>query len=372
MRSRSGQAFAFVLLVMLSGTHAARAQTPPSVQVRVATGGCYVRLSASPDPQRREFTVRINNSDVGKTIVLAAGQSEASVILDGPLPARDELTVHLGTTRHATTERLPAPAADDPACPQPLRLSDGRDGFSASFYIGGAVDNFAPSQVGNYVEDPTLPNKTRWIGGIDFEYRLFGRADRDLQLWISGQTLHGVRTADLDCADPHAPAICRQDPVSVGEASSTLRYILKNATSLEAFVAPRLELYTFNRESENAAAKLYIATRFGLMGLSDAPKSFAAHHLSVGLASISGAFEGSALEIGWGSNDLFERPPGRSRYYRMKLDALLSMDIIPELVKNVTGSPRPFIQFYLDNDVRGPGADSIQTFFGLDFHLGRR
>src|SRR5215218_8516578 len=118
MHSRVGQVSGFMLLVMLAGTQASGAQTPAGVQVRVATGGCSVRLTAAPDPQPREFSVRVNNTEV-KTITLAAGRSEASVLLDGPLPSRDELTVHHGTMRYATTERLPAPAADDPACAQP-------------------------------------------------------------------------------------------------------------------------------------------------------------------------------------------------------------------------------------------------------------
>ena len=361
-------AFAGVLSMAVT----AQGQPPGAVQVQAATGGCQVRVIAGAAATApREFVVRLNNYDV-KTLTIEAGRTEGSVTLDGPLDVSETITVREGQTDYPTTERLPKPATGSARCPSATAGSDGRDGFGASFYIGGAVDNFAPSQVGNYVEDPTLPNKTRWIGGIDFEYRVGDRADRDVQLWIAGQTLHGVRTADVNCTAAHAPPICKNDPVSLGEAGSTLRYILKNATSLEAFIAPRLELYTFNRNSENAAAKLYVATRFGLIGLSDAPKSFAAHHFSVGLTSLNGSFDGSALEIGWGSNDLFERPPGRSRYYRMKLDALLSMDIIPEIIKNATGSPRPFIQFYLDNDVRGPGADSIQTFFGLDFKLGRR
>jgi hypothetical protein len=349
----------------------ASARSAAPVQVRVANGSCRVRIVTAAEPtMAREFEVRVNTVSV-RRVTLEAGQTEAVAVLNVPVTGTDEISVRRGADVFVTTERLLAPPEGEKQCAPAPRVSDARDGFSASFYIGGAVDNFAPSRLGDYVEDPTVPNKTRMIGGIDFEYRLFGSNTADVQIWIQGETLHGVKTADVNCAEPHAPPTCNGDPVSLGEAGSTLRYIIKHASSLEAFITPRLELYTFNRNSENAAAKLYVSTRFGMIGLSDAPKSFPAHHFGLGIASIRGNYDGSAIEIGWGSNDLFE-PPGRSRYYRFKLDALLSMDIIPDLIKNVTGSPRPFIQFYLDNDIRGPGADSIQTFFGLDFNLRGR
>lgn len=356
----------------------ARAQgaSRETLRVRVANGGCRVTLTASADPNApREYEIRVNTIPV-RRVTLPAGQTEVIATLDAPVTGTDEISVRRGDEVFPTTERRSVPPAGEPPCGPATAdaVRDERDGFDASFYVGAAVDNFAPSRLGNYVEDPTIPNKTRWVAGVDFAYRLYAAKTNDVQLWLLGETLHGVRTADVNCADAHAPPICNNPPVSLGEAGSTLRYILKNASSLEAFITPRLELHTFNRDSDDAAAKLYLSSRFGLIGLSDAPKSFAAHHFGIGLASIRGRFDGSTLEIGWGTNDLFERPAGRSRYYRFKIDALLSVDIavLPGLLANVVGSPRPFIEFYLDNDLRGPGADSVQTFFGLDFGLGRR
>lgn len=365
-----------LLLLVALGAVPLEAQAPPTgVQLKVTNGSCRVVLVMPADPAKpREVEIRVDNL-VAARVTVPAGGNEAVATLNDRVTGTHEVTaVHAGQV-FAATERSTLAAGAGHGCERPAvkAAADDRDGFSASFYIGAAVDNFAPSRLGNYVEDPTIPNKTRWITGIDFAYRLFGRDDGDVQFWLLGETLHGVRTADVDCSAAHAPTICQNDPVSLGEAGATLRYIIKNASSLEAFISPRLELFTFNRDSEVAAAKLYVSTRFGMIGLSDAPKSFAAHHFGVGLASMKGPFEGSALEIGKGCNDLFERPQGRGRYYRWKLDALLSVDVdlLPDLLTNVIGSPRPFIQFYLDNDIRGPGADSVQTFFGLDFRLGR-
>lgn len=343
-------------------------QSPLSA--RAAVGGCFVTVTAvEPATIDRTVTVRVNTGFDSLTLNLRAGEKTATLPLGGPLTDVDVVSVKHGGA-DVPFVLNPHVSPSDPKCPKASSaFADDRDGFVASAYVGRAVDNFAPSSVGRYVEDPTVTNKSRFIGGVDFEFRVFGQG-RDVQLWLVGETLHGVRTADVNCTDVDpAPPICNTR--SNGES---LRYLIENASSLEAFITPRLELLTLNRNSA-FAAKFYLAPRFGLIGLSDAPRSFRAHHFGAGLISIAGVFEGSTLEVGWGRTDLFPVDDGRSPWHRFKLDALLSFDILPDLkdsanpLKRAAGSMRPFLQFYLDNDLQGPGADSIQSFFGIDFDV---
>jgi hypothetical protein len=356
--------------VGFSATAAAAQTTKLDLSIEAKIGDCavYVSLKPATPVPAAPLIVQINKGDLA-TLVATGSPMVFKTI--GRL--RAGMVVRAGFDRENWTAAEVEPGGTGRECADEAEDEDTRDLFEASAYTGWAVDNFAPSIIASYVDDPRLPNKTRWIGGVDFAFHILGR--RNLQLWISGETLHGVRTADVNCSDPHPAPACGADPADPSpDVKENLRYILKNATSLEAFISPRLEFLTVNAGS-TVPARAYVTARFGVVALSGASTMFPAHHYGIGLLASDGPFEGSALEIGWGRTDLFEGEPGRSKWHRFKMDALLCFDIAPGLKDRVNpaarlvGSIRPFIQFYLDNDIRGPGADSAQTFFGIDFDL---
>jgi hypothetical protein len=100
------------------------------------------------------------------------------------------------------------------------------------------------------------------IGGVDFEFRTIGSASRDLQLWIAGQALYGVRSSEVDCTTPeNRPAVCtsiKDDLANQGALiGDKFIYALEHATSFEAYLAPRLELWTLQRNTI-FPAKLYV------------------------------------------------------------------------------------------------------------------
>ena len=115
---------------------------------------------------------------------------------------------------------------------------DTRSPFTASGYVGYALDNFAPGSVGGYDADALGgQSRKRYVAGVDFEFRVAGQGDR--QLWIFGETLNGVRSADVECEDEQSAAVC--GPLLENHAEQ-FRYILEQATSKESFVGVRVEL----------------------------------------------------------------------------------------------------------------------------------
>ena len=77
---------------------------------------------------------------------------------------------------------------------------DKRTAFIASVYLGEVIDTFAADEVLKYL-NPEDANERRFrtVGGVDFQYRLTGKADSGRQLWVFGETVHGVRSRDVDC-----------------------------------------------------------------------------------------------------------------------------------------------------------------------------
>jgi hypothetical protein len=245
---------------------------------------------------------------------------------------------------------------------------DGPAPFQASAYVGVVYDNFAPPALAGYKTDTEGgTSKARFIGGIDFEMRAIGTGDGHFQLWITGQTLHGVRSADVDCSTDASgrPPVCDTLTADPQSASKRLLYTFEHATSLEAYLAPRFEFLTLQRGT-TFPSKLYATVRFGVLMLTDqGSKAFDVHHAGLGLRAPVGPFRGSYLELGWGKSDMFVSTPGRNKYHRFKIDAQLSFPIVSTSPR----VPRAFVQLYSDFDPIGESADSIQTFVGLDFDI---
>jgi hypothetical protein len=247
--------------------------------------------------------------------------------------------------------------------------SDDREPFRASGYLGFAFDNFAPSEVGNY-KNPGEggASQKRFIGGVNFEFRV-GNSERQVQFWMAGETLHGVRSADVDCRNPEQrPPVCE---TLTANPSESFLYILEHASTMEAYIAPRLELFTLQKGS-SFPSKFYVGARFGVMMLNDSPQASDAFHVGAGLLALSRAFDGSYLEVGWGKTDAFAAPPGQTKWRRLKIDGLLSFPFVKAFTDRteiLEKAPRAFIQLYSDFDPFGAAADSMQTFIGLEFDL---
>ena len=381
-RLKQQAAFAIVATLVWSGSaRVAAEQSSGQAELTlspVANGDCSLTVSVRTAAASSAFEVQIGKNPL-TTRTLEAPAQDLVILLRAPLREGDEVRARIAA--HDWVSAIAAPSTKsvtecglEPASRKVMfkpRASDGREPFEASMYTGWAVDNFAPNSIANYPSGSTVTNKTQWVGGIDFDFRL-DRGDRDFQVWLAGETLHGVRTADVDCGNPDNKTLCTGlgalDPKNAG---SNFNFIVKHASSLEAYVSPRVELYTLHRGSASAA-KVYAGARFGVLGLAEGLKLFNAHHVGGGLLMVGGPFEGSSIEVGIGRSELFAAPDRGRRWNRLKIDSLLSWDLVPGWRDKVNpfmkaaGSTGMFIELYVDDNPGGHDAKSIQTFFGIN------
>jgi hypothetical protein len=255
---------------------------------------------------------------------------------------------------------VPRSAAALPQAAPAVSSPDGRDRtFIATAYTGLSVDTFAADSLARYLNpDESSREHARLVAGVDFAYRAIGSRGGTKQLWLFGQTMHGVRSADVNCADDATLAVCRPyyDSGSVGQR---FLYILRNATSLESVGGVRYE-FARVQPGDVDEARLYLKAQAGFLTVERSGGDVVdLHQIALGLLAVSGTFEGSYLEAGWGKTDLFDERRAR----RLKVTGLLSFD-------RAQGRVRPFIELTVDSDL-GRGADSIQTYLGMDFDLHR-
>ena len=385
-----------VACLLLAGSTSARAQTAPqaaTLPAEVAAGACafVVTLREAPGPAT---VVQVDLNKLTLPATFAAEAQTVTVELTGPLQEGDVVRVR----------RVDAPArsdawddtrtvtagdgSDECEAPSSEPAADDRDAFSASFYTGYAFDNFAPGAVGGYPPDAgDGAERKRYVVGTDFEFHVAGDGDR--QLWIFGETVNGVRAADVACIGDTPPAVCGSLMDNPGDQ---FRYVLENASSKEAFFGARLELARLNADTD-FSTRFYVTGQLGVMMLTGtvagalaetgAPdmvtsqEAYSAHHIGAGLLVDSGHFDGSYFEVGWGRTDLFsnfelledgetfiELNPWR----RVKIDAHLSFPLRKDQSDRW---PRPFLQLFADFDPTDKTADSIQTFIGIDFDLAQ-
>jgi hypothetical protein len=160
----------------------------------------------------------------------------------------------------------------------------------------------------------------------------------------------------VDCtAEENKPPIC-DDALSTGK----IRAVLAEATSIEAYLAPRVDLWRAQKNG-STHAQLYFSPRFGFIALADAPRVYQNFHVGVGLMAEDSVFEGSVFEIGWGNNELLS---GKA-WKRLKIDGYLSVNL--DKVPWFGDKGNFFIQMFIDNDLGESSADSIQTFMGFNF-----
>jgi hypothetical protein len=247
-------------------------------------------------------------------------------------------------------------------------ILDCRGTFEASTYLGLAIDTFASGDTRKYL-NPNAPSGPleRMVGGIDFGYRLVGQPllrSEVLhwawanQLWVYGETVHGVRSSDIDCSKNPTFLTCQTALAIPGRAADQILYTFRNATSLEGFAGLRYEFLTLQPRSLSPA-NLYVKAQAGFLTVSGtAGAAKAVHHVGLGAVATKGGFQDSYLEFGFGRNDLF----AEHRLSRWKVDAYLS--------KALSNGVSFFVQMTVDTDI-GPGADSIQSFLGFNFDLKR-
>jgi hypothetical protein len=377
---RVGVNLRWLILLALVGTigttKAAAAQPAapgPHPEGPIRAGDCRVTVVIGKTGGAGDVEISVNGLFRRRQSI--DGRERVTIALNGPLAAQDQVRARVVAPNAVSDFSEPLIVAASDQAPQrcgaaqaALLTGDGRQPFWASGYIGGAIDNFAPAEVGGYVNPGAGgASDMRFVAGVDFQFRMFGRPDSRMQLWLGGETLHGVRSADVNCTGEPRPPVCQslgQDP------SKQFLFILQHASSLEAYIAPRLEFATL-QQGTAFPSKLYVTMRFGVMMLDDqVHDSFDTHHFGVGLLSTAGEFEGSYLEVGWGRSDLFLTLPGASRWRRLKIDGLVSFPF-PGLNKIWETGPNAFLQLYSDFDPAGGSSDSVQTFFGLDFDLDK-
>jgi hypothetical protein len=226
----------------------------------------------------------------------------------------------------------------------------------ASMFVGVVSDAIGLGTATDYANPDDVSMKYRWLLGVATDYRLVGSVDSRVQLWLNAQTIHGMRTADISCASSRAAAC------SDVAGKTATRVVLANASSLEAYVSPRLDFLPIGRASSTPVS-LYTTARIGFMALAGAPSVFSSVSLAGGYTAINGKFAGSYTEIGYGKNELYS-----STWSRIRLDSMLSVSL--EDFGGVAFGPRLFLEVMVDRDVRG-GADNVRTFIGYGIDITR-
>ncbi len=252
------------------------------------------------------------------------------------------------------------PAGMPPA--EPGVVGDTREDFEATAYVGIAIDTFAAQEIRNYLNpEANGVQRERSLFGFDFAYRLWSEdeSDQGSQVWVYGETVHGVRSEDIDCKTaPNLPS-CKSTIAGFGAAiPESALFMLRNASSLEAFVGGRYEFHGLNLAGRNPA-RVYVKGQLGFLTLAGSDGDAKdIHHVALGATAVGGPRSGSYLEVGFGRTDLFLV----NRNRRFKINGYLQ--------QAVGGGVSLFAELLADVD-GGSGADAIQSYFGLSFDVGQ-
>lgn len=240
---------------------------------------------------------------------------------------------------------------------------DGREDLEASGYVGVAIDTFAAQELNRYLnQEDSGGLRERSVVGVDFAYRLTGEKGDSHQLWLYAETVHGTRSADIDCsANPDFPT-CRPYQGQI-DPSGEFLFILRNASSLEGFAGLRWEIAALHPGGSHPA-RLYLKAQAGFLSVAGVGGDVVeVSHGGAGLYIVDGDYRDSYFEIGFGKTDLFQDRSG----HRWKLDGLLSFPWRLGRKRAI----HAFLQMTVDTDL-GSGADSVQSYVGFDFHFVRK
>ena len=361
------------VVAVWSGASIAGAQTGIELLAPI-DGDCDVRVRVPSDADIRDLALFIDGVMVTTKTARRRGDV-ARMPLTDPLRENDVITVQLSTTVATPPARVQQARQQDvpprTSC-APRRYKDDRGVFEASGYVGTAFDNFSPGATRNYIGSPPASDTdSRWLAGVETQYRLIGSQGKTFQIWLGSYTLHGVRSADIDCRMTPSSPLC-QPSNSTNQLDQFLA-VIEHASSLEAHFDTRVEFWTFQKESE-MSIKAFALARFGFVDVAGAPKVFNSDALGVGIAAPSGPFRNSNAIVAWGRSEQFQSDP---RWNRLKISGNLVFDVVPNLTdtlefwKRLAGSPRAFIAITVDRNPGGGSPDSVITYVGVDFDLRR-
>jgi hypothetical protein len=259
-------------------------------------------------------------------------------------------------------------------CNADNQKTDDRGTFDASFYVGLGIDSFAGDETLKYI-NPGASGQIfeRGVGGFDFAYRLTGGWDtvckpettrntvwRAKEVWVYGETVHGVRSADVNCTQHSDLPVCQQGLSVTQNPGNQLYFMLRNATTLEGFAGFRWEFLGLQQQS-SAPANLYLKAQAGFLSVAGTKGSaLDLHHIGLGAITTKGEFQNSYLELGYGRSDLF----ATARRKRLKIDGYLEAKLPGVLQDRVS----LFTQLFVDTDL-GKGSDAIQSYIGFTFDL---
>jgi hypothetical protein len=254
---------------------------------------------------------------------------------------------------------------------------DERGVFDASFYVGLSIDTFAGDETLHYL-NPQDAGQTheRAVGGFDFAYRLIGneklsppkdnqRWQRLTNIWVIGETVHGVRSADVNCSTQGTDSpLCAKTLTPPTNPGNQLFSIIRSATSLEGYGGIRWEFLGLQQQSDTPA-NVYLKAQAGFLDIAAQNGSaLALHDVALGAIATKGSYVGSYLEVGWGRSDTFAKNHGRK-----KIDAYLERKIDWLKINNDAWMSF-FAQITVDTDL-GRGSDAIQSYIGFNFDLKR-
>src|SRR5215468_8559412 len=115
----------------------------------------------------------------------------------------------------------------DPKASGEVRSCDQRDGTTITAYAGLAVDSFAAANLKRYLNPQESGEQhLRGVGGFDFAYRIGepnsnAKSHRANSLWLYGETIHGVRSSDVDCQENENLPVCK-DALASAKLNGTL------------------------------------------------------------------------------------------------------------------------------------------------------
>ena len=139
----------------------------------------------------------------------------------------------------------------------PVLAQDDRKDLSVSVFTGFSIDSFAAKDLHDYLNpDASGDVQEQLVAGFNFQYRLTGTTDNRPKLWLYGESVHGVRSGDVDCAVDANSEICQnldfQTPAT-GSGLPSLA-IFRKSTSFEGLTGPALRVrpVRFGRESQPA------------------------------------------------------------------------------------------------------------------------
>ena len=270
----------------------ARAEETPQESSADGQGGGGSNETASKD---KSGLPSVDSVNVPTTVITgnAAKDSEVKITADGKaigkVKADKNGNFTLSTVKVRDQDSIVA--ADSVGASKPVKASaakdcekdnlqyDCRSTFEATFYTGLSIDTFAADEFSKYhnFEDASKP-KERLVGGFDFAYRIRGDPKRTVdkesswpkktQVWVYGETVHGVRSKDVDCSVAQNKTLPSCDFITTTGANpgGDLLFILRNATSLEAFTGVHWEFLPLNKTT-SAPASLYVGTEYGFLSV---------------------------------------------------------------------------------------------------------